>query len=247
MSLNRENHQMLGSCPVKMYYTSLALLFYWFGSVCVFAVCIHTRERRKHKCSPPKGGVFSLIVALLVFFIFFCQTTWLMVSNYTEGKIDRVTIIVLKWRVAVALVNVVQENKTFPWAALPRGTWERMLWCLLLVYRHVANKDDSDSANKRNVCYFMEYGGSWRGKEEILRWSSVSSVAHKYVVILANLNMMKNTSDILRHTPLSHNTFNIFDIIQRKLYSESIWSCVRGHNRKHQIQEIRNLNVLSVT
>lgn len=49
-----------------------------------------------------------------------------------------------------------------------------------------------------------------------------TSVAHKYVVILAKLNTMKNTSDILRHTPLSHNTFNIFDIIQRKLYSESI-------------------------
>lgn len=73
-----------------------------------------------------------------------------------------------------------------------------------------------------------------------------TSVAHKYVVILAKLNTMKNTSDILRHTPLNY-TFNRFNIIQGKLYSESMCGCVRGHNRKHRIQEIRNLNVPSVT
>lgn len=138
--------------------------------LCVFLLSVYTLGNGENTNVHLQKVVFFLSSLLSSYFLFFfCQTTWLMVSNYTEGKIDRVTIIVLKWRVAVALVNVVQENKTFPWAALPRGTWERMLWCLLLVCRHVANKDDSDSANKRNVCYFMEYGGSWRGKEEILR------------------------------------------------------------------------------
>ena len=57
---------------------------------------------------------------------------------------------------------------------------------------------------------------------------------------------MKNTADILRHTALN-NTFNRFDIIQRKLNSESICSCVQGHNKKQQIKKIKSSNVLSVT